>query len=160
MRARNRFLMMGGLGLAAALPSSALAERPHADHAPATRSPEIHLFFEQTSSVSSDTGFTTTDAVSYGNAVEHGPVVGLATLQCTFLTDSKANCTASLVIYKKGSTTAVDKSVFLTNELVNLRNPVYVIQGGTGDWAKVKGGAVVVRSVSDTTLDAVVHLEF
>jgi hypothetical protein len=149
MRVARSLAVLGALVVAAALPSLASASSPAV----------IHLFFDNQQQISTDTGFTSTSSVSWGDSVSHGPVVGKSMLKCAFVTDSVARCTASIVFYKPGTST-VDKSVFLKDELINFNNPVFAIQGGTGAWAGVHGGVVLVHNVSDTASNVELDLVF
>ena len=133
MRAAIKMMALGALALGIMAPGAASASSPSV----------IHLFFDGKQQISSDTGFINTNTVSYGNSASHGPVVGKSMLQCVFLTDSTARCSASIVIYKPGTTT-IDKSVFLKDEWINFNAPSFVVQGGTGVWTGAHGVVLVL----------------
>jgi hypothetical protein len=148
MRVASKMMVLGALALGIVLPSAASASSPSV----------VHLFFDGKQQISSDTGFINTNSVSYGDSASHGPIVGMSMLKCVFLTDSTARCSASIVIYKPGTTT-VDKSVFFKDEWINFNAPSFVIQGGTGVWTGAHG-VVLVHNVSDTASNVELDLVF
>lgn len=149
MRVASKLIVLGALVLGIVLPSAASASSPVV----------THLFFDGKQQVNTDTGFTNTNNVSYGNNVSHGPIVGKSVLRCVFLTDSTARCSAFIVIYKAGTTT-VDRSVFFKDHVINFNAPAFVIDGGTGVWGTADSGVVLVHSVSDTASNVELDLVF
>ena len=149
MRVARRLAVLGALVVAVAVPSIASASSPTA----------VHLFFDGKQQITTDTGFTSSSNVSWGSSVSHGAIVGRSMIACVFLTDSTARCSASIAIYKPGTTT-VEGSVFFKDEVINFNSPMYLIQGGTGAWGGVVGGAVVIHNVSDTASNVEVSLVF
>jgi hypothetical protein len=149
MRVTSKLMVLGALVLGIVLPSTASASSPVV----------THLFFDGKQVVNTDTGFTNTSTVSYGNNVSHGPVVGKSQLKCVFLTDSKARCSAFIRIYKAGTTT-VDRSVFITDEIINFNAPAFIITGGTGAWGAAESGMVIAHNVNDTATNVELVLVF
>ena len=139
MRGAKRLAALGALVLGIVIPSTAFASSASV----------VHLYFDGKQQTSSDTGFTSSSNVSWGSSASHGPIVGKSMIRCTYLTDSTARCTASIVIG--------NSSVFFKDEIINFNNPTYVIQGGTGDWAGAQG-VVLVHNVSDTASNVEVVL--
>ena len=151
MRVASKLMVAGAVALGIVLPSTASASSPVV----------THLFFDGSQSINTETGFSSTSNVSYGSKAHHGPNVGKAMIACTFLTDSTARCSGSIVIYKKGTLTP-DKSVSFADEVLSFRSPalVIVIQTFTGDWGAAHSGFVVVHSVSDTANNVELRLVY
>ena len=161
MRRASRLATLGAIAAGAAMPVAASAhDAHHARDRVQVRShaaDPIRLFFDGTRNTDSATGFTSVSNVFMGSRAMHGSKVGVATLSCTFTSDSMALCDGAIDIYAPGTTT-IASSVFFNGVTVTPDQTAYPIQGGTGSWAGVHGVAIV-RSVSEHASNVELRLE-
>jgi hypothetical protein len=159
MRKVSKLATLGAIAAGAAMPVAASAHDGHGRDAVRSHDATAvtRLFFDGARESNSETGFTSTSNVFMGSRAMHGPKVGVATLSCTFVSDSKALCNGAIDIFAPGTTT-VASSVFFNNVIIAPEQTVFPIQGGTGSWAGVHGVAIV-RPVSEHASNVVLRLE-
>jgi hypothetical protein len=106
---------------------------------------ERHAFGQNVSFTSSDTGFSTVDALYTGNSDRHGTkVIGHARLTCVFTSQDRALCNGKIEL-PGGSLLSNHVIVAFAGAVTKVE-----INGGTGEFAGANGYIRAV-STSDTT---------
>jgi hypothetical protein len=114
---------------------------------PATASAktERHFFGQNVSFTSSDTGFSTVDALYNGNSDRHGTkVIGHARLTCVFTSQDRALCNGKIEL--PGGTLLANHVIVANTGAVTKVE----INGGTREFAGANGYVRTI-STSDTT---------